>query len=236
MAGRENALPAHVGIIMDGNGRWAKKRGLPRKVGHKFGAEVFGKIARYAAKRGIAYLTVYAFSTENWNRPQDEVDAIMGLLRDYLGDMERYTKDNMRVRVLGGRAELDADILEQIEKLERISAENTGMALNIALNYGGRDEILRAARAFARLCRDTGEEPENLDSEQFASLLYTAGQPEIDLVIRTSGERRISNFMLWQSAYAEYIFTDTLWPDFSEREFEAALGEYSERSRRMGGV
>lgn len=230
-------LPRHVGIIMDGNGRWAAKRGFTRNMGHKRGADVFGKIARHAQKVGVEYLTVYAFSTENWKRPPDEVAGIMDLLRSYLSDADRYTKDNMRVRILGDRAALDDDINRRIADMERRSSGHTGMTLNIALNYGGRDEILRAAHTLARQYL-TGDlkSLDSADQEYFAGLLYTAGQPEVDLVIRTSGETRISNFLLWQSAYAEYVFTDVLWPDFSPRHFDAAIDEYARRSRRMGGI
>lgn len=230
-------LPVHVGIIMDGNGRWAKGRGLPRNIGHKTGADAFGKIARHAAKRGVRYLTVYAFSTENWKRPPEEVAGIMSLLRSYLKDTDRYSKDNMRTLILGDKSALDADIQEMIADIERRSAANTGMTLNIALNYGGRGEILRAAKALARQyvvgdIRDLNR----VDEEAFGRLMYTGDQPDVDLIIRTSGESRLSNFLLWQCAYAEFVFTDVLWPDFSPGHFDAALAQYGERSRRMGGV
>lgn len=231
------ALPLHVGIIMDGNGRWAKKRGLHRNLGHKQGADVFGKIARHAAKRGVRHLTVYAFSTENWKRPKEEVDGIMDLLRTYLKDVEKYTKDNMRICVLGERDALDADIRSRIADIERKSREYTGMTLNIALNYGGRSEILRAAKALAERYLAGGvSDLAAFGESDFSQLLYTAGQPDVDLVIRTSGEARTSNFLPWQSAYAEYVFTDTLWPDFREADFDAALEQYAARSRRLGGI
>lgn len=232
-----NTLPAHVGIIMDGNGRWAKKRGLPRNLGHQQGAEVFGKISRHAAAKGIRYLTVYAFSTENWSRPPAEISGIMNLLRSYLKNSEQYSRENMRMRVLGDSAALDADIRAQIAELEQRSAHNTGMALNIALNYGSRDEILRAARSLARDYH-AGRIPDLdvVDEAMFSSRLYTAGQPEVDLVIRTSGELRTSNFLLWQSAYAEYVFTEVLWPDYRPKHFDDALAQYAARIRRMGGV
>lgn len=237
MANSEQNLPVHVGIIMDGNGRWAKKRGLPRNVGHKQGADVFGKIARHAAKRGIRHLTVYAFSTENWRRPPEEVAGIMSLLRNYLSDVEKYTRDNMCMRILGERDALDADIREQMTDIERRSRDNTGMVLNIAFNYGGRDEILRAAKELARRYLK-GEVPhlEDVDEKAFGELLYTAGQPDTDLIIRTSGEYRTSNFLPWQGAYAEYVFSDALWPDFTPKLFDQALVQYAERTRRMGGV
>lgn len=233
----KKALPAHVGIIMDGNGRWAKKRFLPRNLGHRQGAEVFGKIARHAARLGIEALTVYAFSTENWNRPPEEVRGIMDLLRSYLKDASQYTKDNMCLRVLGKRSELDPDIQEQIRDAEERSRNNTGLKLNIALNYGGREEILQAAVAVAKSVQ-SGEiaSLDQIDEERFASYLYTAGLPDVDLVIRTSGEQRISNFLLWQCAYAEYVFVDTLWPDFTSAAFDRALEAYGARTRRMGGI
>lgn len=233
----ELVLPLHIGIIMDGNGRWAKKRAIPRNMGHKRGADVFGKIARHAAKVGVKYLTVYAFSTENWKRPPEEVAGIMDLLRVYLNDSEKYSKENMRMRILGERSELDRDIRSKIAEIERRTANNTGMTLNIALNYGGRDEILNAARNFAK-AYITGE-IQNVDSvgeAEFSRFMYTNGLPDVDLIIRTSGEIRTSNFLLWQSAYAEYVFTDVLWPDFSTKDFDAALSEYAQRTRRKGGL
>lgn len=230
-------VPRHVGIIMDGNGRWAKKRGLPRLAGHAQGARVFGEIARHAAKKHVEYLTVYAFSTENWSRPRDEIDGIMDILRDFLKDAEKYQEDNMRLRVIGNMTALDSDIRERIYYLEDNSKDNDGLNLNIALNYGGRDELLCAAKAFAKRYA-AGDIPDmdKLDESGFAKYLYTAGMPDADLVIRTSGEKRISNFLLWQSAYAEYIFTDVLWPDFKPKHFDDALKEYANRTRRHGGV
>ena len=234
---RAHTIPAHVGVIMDGNGRWAKKRGLPRNLGHKQGAQTFGEIARHAARRGIAHLTVYAFSTENWRRPPEEVGAIMDLLRSYLKDVQRYKKENMRVRILGDTQPLAPDIREMIVALENNSRENTGMSLNIALNYGSRDEIMHAARRLAQeYAGGQLAELEDVDEALFSRYLYTSGQPDVDLVIRTSGENRISNFLLWQSAYAEYVFTDVLWPDFTPAHFDAALQEYATRTRRMGGL
>lgn len=230
-------LPAHVGIIMDGNGRWAKKKGLPRIAGHGQGAKVFGDIARHAAKRGIKYLTVYAFSTENWQRPRDEVDGIMNLMRDFLNDAGKYRSENIRVIVIGDRLALDIDIREKIERLESDSAGMTGMTLVIALNYGGRDELLRAAKTLAR--RYAAGEVKNLDEideKTYTQYLYTENIPDVDLIIRTSGEMRVSNFMLWQGAYAEYVFPETLWPDFKAKHFDRALEEYCRRDRRHGGV
>lgn len=234
---QETVLPTHVGIIMDGNGRWAKKRNLPRNVGHKQGADVFGKIVRYAAKRGIAYLTVYAFSTENWKRPPQEIAGIMNLLRSYLKDMDQYKKENIRICVLGDREMLDQDIQMQMADIERHSRYNTGMVLNIAFNYGGRGEILQAAKTMAKRYL-TGEiaSLDVISEANFDQFLFTAGQPDVDLIIRTSGEQRTSNFLIWQSAYAEYVFTDVLWPDFRAADFDHALQEYAMRSRRIGGT
>jgi undecaprenyl diphosphate synthase len=198
---------------------------------------VFGNIARHAAKTGIEALTVYAFSTENWKRPDNEVGGIMNLLREYLGDSERYASDNMRMRILGEKDRLDDDIREKIADIETRSANHTGMRLNIALNYGGRGEILTAAKRLAELYAAKAVPDLDAVSEaDFGNLLYTAGLPDVDLIIRTSGEYRISNFLLWQSAYAEYVFPDVLWPDFTAKHFDAALAEYAGRGRRMGGV
>lgn len=233
--GDRQRLPRHVGIIMDGNGRWAKKHGVPRNLGHKNGADVFGKIVRYAQKIGIPYLTVYAFSTENWKRPPEEIEGIMSLLRTYLSNMEQYAKEGIRLFVLGEREPLDGDIRRLIARAEEASAANTGITVNIALNYGGREEIVHAAKELLRRCAEGELEPSALGEAAFADCLYTAGQPDVDLVIRTSGEMRISNFLLWQSAYAEFVFSDVLWPDFTPRHFDAALREYAARERRMGG-
>jgi len=225
-------FPQHVGIIMDGNGRWAKKRGLPRLSGHKQGASVFGKIARHAVNSPVEYLTVFAFSTENWKRPSDEVAGIMDLLRGFLKDTERYKDDNIRVKVIGDVDALDGDIRRMITDLEDASRDKDGLVLSIAINYGGRGEILNAAKAYAK---DPGK-PARLDEAAFSEYLYTKGIPDADLIIRTSGEMRISNFLLWQAAYAEYIFTDVLWPDFTPRHFDNALKEYSKRNRRLGNI
>lgn len=237
MSNAAQKVPVHVGIIMDGNGRWAKKKNRPRNLGHKQGAKVFGAIARHAAARGVRHLTMYAFSTENWNRPPDEIRGIMNLLREYLQDVEQYTKENMRVRVLGEADGLEEDILQRMREIETSSKDKTGMQLNIAFNYGGRREILRAALELAQR-HAAGDIPDlsAVDEQAFGNMLYTAGQPDVDLVIRTSGETRISNFLLWQSAYAEYIFSDALWPDFTTAHFDQALAQYAARTRRMGGV
>lgn len=231
-------MPVHIGIIMDGNGRWAKQRGLPRQAGHQYGANTFKDIAEYCAKIGIPYLTVFAFSTENWKRPRKEVDAIMGLLRKYLDDLfaEKSALGKFRTVFIGDRTQLEPDIVERMERAERLTKDSTGTCVCIALNYGGRDEILRAAKeAVSRAAR--GElSPEEVTEAYFSSLLYTKGIPDPDLIIRPSGEHRTSNFLLWQSAYAEYVFMDVLWPDFTRSHLDAALLEYSKRTRRFGGV
>ena len=234
MLSQDIQKPRHIGIIMDGNGRWAKKRGLPRKAGHKKGADTFKKIVRYASKVGIEYLTVYAFSTENWKRPKDEVDSIIELLRSYLKDAKNYKKENVKTRFIGDLSAFDDDILKKIADAERESADFTGLTLNIAINYGGQDEILRAATKIAELSKENPDT--KVTKELFESCLDTAGQPPVDLIIRPSGEYRTSNFLIWQAAYAELIFMDTLWPDFDEKKFDQALEEYSKRNRRFGGI
>ena len=226
-------LPRHVGIIMDGNGRWAKKRGLPRTAGHVTGAKVFRTIAKYCDRRGIEVLTVYAFSTENWKRPQAEVDSIMNLLRDYLKEsLSDFKHENIRTRFIGDRSMLAEDIQALMAEAEEATAEKTGMTLNIAVNYGGRDEIVHAVRTLVA----DGVLPEAVTAEAVESRLYTAGQPEVDLILRPSGEFRLSNYLIWQSAYAEYVFMDVLWPDFTEKDLAEAFSEYARRNRRFGGV
>lgn len=229
-------LPKHIGIIMDGNGRWAKLRGLPRSMGHKIGAKTFRKITRYCNRLGIGYLTVYAFSTENWKRPEDEVNGIISLLNDYLDDVDNYKDENVRTRFIGDTTVFSEEIQRKIRKTVHDSEHFTGLTLNIALNYGGRNELLRATRLIAEKCRNGAFAPDDISEETISSNLDTAGQPDVDLIIRPSGELRLSNFMLWQSAYAEYIFMDILWPDFSEKDMDAALKEFARRNRRFGGV
>ena len=230
-------LPRHVAIIMDGNGRWAKRRGLPRTAGHAAGAETFRTIATYCRDIGLEYLTVYAFSTENWKRPAEEVSAIMGLLRKYLLEaIERMERDRVKMRFFGDLTPLDPELRALCRRTEEISTRYQGCQVNICLNYGGRDELLRAARAFAADCARGTARPEDLSEETFARRLFSAGIPDPDLVIRPSGELRVSNFLLWQSAYAEFYFTDVLWPDFSKEELHRALADYQGRSRRFGGV
>ncbi len=229
--------PRHIGFIMDGNGRWAAKRGLPRRAGHAQGARTFRKIVKACEARGVEVVTFYAFSTENWKRPQEEVDALMDLLRDYLKESLRdFRQENIVTRFIGDRTPLAADILELMRETERETAGKTGMVLNIAVNYGGRHELASAARKLAQEVQRGELLPERIDEETISSVLDTSGQPDPDLIIRPSGEYRTSNFLLWQAAYAEYVFMDVLWPDFTERDLDRALAEYAERNRRFGGV
>ena len=226
-----NNLPKHIGFIMDGNGRWAKKRGLPRSAGHKAGAESLKKIITEANKLGVKYATVYAFSTENWKRPKDEVDYLMSLLMDYLVNAEKtLAGENVVIRAIGSRKELSEEMQKQIIKTEEFTKNNTGIVMNIALNYGGRDELVNAVR---EICN---EGKSDIDEKTIEDHLYTAGQPDVDLLIRTSGEQRLSNFMLWQVSYAEMWFTDKLWPDFKPKDLRQAILDYQNRGRRFGGV
>ena len=223
-------LPRHIAIIMDGNGRWAKKRGLPRTAGHKVGAEVFRDIATYCQELGIEYLTIYAFSTENWKRPKDEVDVLMSLLEQYLQEaIDTMERDHIRLRVLGDVAGLSPQLQRMIDETNAISTHYQGFQANICLNYGGRAEILRAAR----LCAEAGEE---WTEENFSKYLWSAGIPDPDLIIRPSGELRLSNFLLWQCAYSEFYFCDTLWPDFKRHDLDKAIVGFQGRDRRFGGV
>ncbi len=229
-------LPTHIGIIMDGNGRWAKKRGLPRFAGHKAGADAFKRTVRYCNQIGIRYLTVYAFSTENWSRPQKEVDAIIELLRDYLRDAENYTKENVQVNFIGDVSVFDEEIRQRIAESEQMSESFTGLHLNIAVNYGGKAEIVHAVKEIVRDTKENKLTFEEINEAEIDNRLYTKGQPPVDLIIRPSGEYRLSNFMIWQAAYAEYVFMDVLWPDFSVKDMNKALWEYAGRNRRFGGV
>ena len=230
-------LPRHIAIIMDGNGRWAKKRGLPRTAGHAAGAETFRTIATYCKSIGLDYLTVYAFSSENWKRPEEEVGAIMGLLKKYLleaiGQMER---DRVKMEFFGDLSPLTPELRELCERTREISRHYEGCQVNICLNYGGRDELVRAAKAFAQDCAAGKADPNHLSAEEFRAYLYSRGVPDPDLVIRTSGELRLSNFLLWQAAYSEFYITDVLWPDFSKEELHRAIASYQNRDRRFGGV
>lgn len=230
-------IPNHVAIILDGNGRWAKSKGMPRNYGHMQGAKTVEVICEEAYKMGIQYLTVYAFSTENWNRPQDEVDALMKLLRNYLKTcLKTAEKNRMCVRVIGDKTRLDEDIRMRIAELEEATKDNDGLHFQIALNYGSRDEIIRAIRTVMYDAMDGKLTPEALDEELFASYLDTAQIPEPDLMIRTSGEQRISNFLLWQLAYTEFYFTDVPWPAFTKEDLEKAIEAYNKRDRRYGLV
>lgn len=230
-------LPEHIGIIMDGNGRWAQKRGLPRSAGHKQGARTFREIVRYCRTIGIRYLTVYAFSTENWKRPQSEINAIMNLLRDYLDELERHSDEEQGVlRFIGDMAPLAEDLRQRITDVQERTAGREGITVNIALNYGGRHEIVHAVQQAVSLTRQGTLTPEAVDEALVDSLMYTAGQPPVDLIIRPSGEQRISNFLLWQGAYAEFVFMDVLWPDFTPGDLDRAIAEFQRRSRRFGGI
>lgn len=230
-------LPEHIGIIMDGNGRWAKKRGLPRSAGHSAGAKTFRTITKYCSSIGIKYLTVYAFSTENWKRPQDEVNALMGLFKSYLEEAIRDFKDeDIVVRFIGDRTAFSPELQELINENERYSADRTGMVLNIAMNYGSRDEIVRAVKNIAQQVEDKKITVSDINDSLVSSNLYTADQPDPDLIIRPSGEYRISNFLLWQSAYTEYVIMNVLWPDFTTDMLDSAIIEYAKRNRRFGGV
>ena len=229
--------PEHIAIIMDGNGRWAKKRGLPRTAGHAAGAETFRRIATYCRSIGVKYLTVYAFSTENWKRSRDEVESIMALFEKYLHEaIDEMERDHIRLKVLGDLSRISPELRALIERTAEISTHYDGFQANICINYGGRDEIVHAARRFAAQCAAGEKKPEELTEEAFGALLYSGGIPDPELIIRPSGEERVSNFLLWQSAYAEYYFTDVLWPDFDERELDRAIAAYQKRDRRFGGV
>ena len=227
--------PRHIAIILDGNGRWAKKRGLPRTAGHAVGSETFRKIATYCKNIGVEYLTVYAFSTENWNRPADEVGAIMKLLGKYLNEaIDTMERDHIKMKIFGDVAKLPPELQKLVEKTDEISSRYEGFQANICLNYGGRDEIVNAARRYAQ---DLAEgKAAELTEEGFSNYMYSAGIPDPDLLIRPGGEQRISNFLLWQCAYAEFYFTDVLWPDFTPEELDKAIAEFHRRDRRYGGV
>ncbi|MBQ8139717.1 MAG: isoprenyl transferase [Lachnospiraceae bacterium] len=233
----ERKIPRHVAVILDGNGRWAKAKGLPRNAGHVRGAQVVEDMLTIVDKVGIKYFTVYAFSTENWNRPGDEVTALMGLLRKYMvGSLRKAAKNNVHIQVIGDRTRLDPDIVKSIEDLERDTAANTGLHFQIAINYGGRDEIRRTVSKLSDKVLSGEIKPEDITEETIAGELDTAGIPDPDLLIRTCGEQRISNFLLWQLAYTEFYFTDVAWPDFNEAELEKAIDAYNHRERRFGGL
>ncbi|MDO5156586.1 MAG: isoprenyl transferase [Eubacteriales bacterium] len=230
-------IPKHVAIIMDGNGRWAKKRNMPRKYGHIQGAKTVEQIIEDGYKMGIEYITVYAFSTENWKRSEDEVSALMKLLQNYLIDcIERSTKNNMQVRIIGDKSGLDSKIVAKIEELEKITQSASGLKFTIAINYGGRDEIRRAVKKIAKEVEAKHIEPEEITEDLINDYLDTAGLPDPDLLIRTSGEERLSNYLPWQLAYTEFYFTDVLWPDFTKEDLLTAIRYYNGRERRFGGV
>lgn len=230
-------VPQHVAIILDGNGRWAKKKHLPRNVGHAQGSKTVEKIIEDANDMGIKYLTVYAFSTENWKRPQDEVNALMKLLRDYLKTcIKRANKNNMKARVIGDISGLSEDLQQKILELEEASKNNTGINFTIALNYGSRDEMVRAMKAMTDDIEAGNLKKEDITEDTFKNYLDTKELPDPDLLIRTSGEERLSNFMLWQLAYTEFYFTDVLWPDFNKKELKKAIEYYNGRDRRFGGI
>jgi len=228
--------PVHVGVIMDGNGRWAKKRGLPRKFGHREGAKTFRTITKHAKTLGIKYITFYAFSTENWKRPKDEVDAIMALFEKYLDEVKDFIEENIRIRFIGDRTMLTPTLQAKMRETEEISKDFDSMTLLLAINYGGRDEITNAVKLIAEDVKAGKIDPSEIDEKLVQSRLYTDDVPDVDLIIRPSGEQRLSNFMIWQSAYAEYYFTNILWPDFKKKDLEKAVEAYCERNRRFGGV
>lgn len=233
-------LPRHIGIIMDGNGRWATKRGLDRSEGHKAGAEVFRRICDYAADIGIECMTFYAFSTENWRRPPKEVAAIMKIFRSFLKEAKDREKENeskgLRFHLIGERQGLPADIVKNIDTLEKDSADKKVMQVNLAINYGGRDEIVHSVKKIAEKIKKGEMSPSDITEDEISAGLFTAGQPDPDLIIRPSGEYRLSNFMIWQSAYSEFWFDDILWPDFTTDDLDRAILDYASRHRRFGGV
>lgn len=230
-------VPQHIAIILDGNGRWAKAKGMPRNYGHTQGSKNVEKICEIAYKMGVKYLTVYAFSTENWNRPKSEVDALMTLLRNYMKTcLKTAEKNRMKVRVIGDKSRLDEDIRTRIEELEEASRNNDGLNFQIAINYGSRDEMIRAMKKMVKECEDGKLTSEEITEEKFESYLDTHDIPDPDLLIRTSGEQRLSNYLLWQLAYTEFYFTDIPWPDFTKEELEKAIEQYNSRDRRYGGI
>lgn len=231
-------LPQHIGIIMDGNGRWAKKRSLPRKYGHREGAKAFRKIVEYCDQIGLQYLTVYAFSTENWKRPEDEVASIMNLLEQYIDEAFANQEKNKNVKVwfIGDMTALSDTLQEKIKRIESLNEGKEGLTVNVALNYGGRDELVHAVKKIAQQLKDNTLQPEEIDETVLSNNLYTQGQPDPDLIIRPSGEERLSNFLIWQAAYSEFVFLDVLWPDFKPDDLEEAIRIFNGRHRRFGGI
>jgi undecaprenyl diphosphate synthase len=232
----KQTLPKHIGFIMDGNGRWAKKRGLPRKFGHSQGAKAFKEIVRHCKSIGVPVISFYVFSTENWTRPADEVEAIMQLLREYLDDVRSHIGEEVKVLFLGDKSLFAEDIRRKMLKLEEDSKDFTKMTLLLAVNYGGRDDILNACKKITKKVVLGELKPDDISEHTISENLYTAELPDIDFLIRTSGEMRISNYLLWQSAYAEFYFTETLWPDFSPKELNKAIADFAQRHRRFGGT
>ena len=231
-----DVLPEHIGFIMDGNGRWAKRKGLPRSFGHREGAKNFKKIVRYCKDIGIKNISFYAFSTENWKRPKEEIDVIMDLFREYIVDVRKHLSENTRMIFLGDKSVFDDDLREKMIKLEEDTKDYKEMNLLMAINYGGRDEIAYVARQLAQKAKDGLINPEDITEKTIDEHLYSKGIPDVDLIIRPSGELRLSNFLIWQSAYAEYYFTDIMWPDFTPKELDKALIDFANRGRRFGGV
>lgn len=230
-------LPVHIGIIMDGNGRWAKRRGLPRTAGHAAGAKTFEKIVEYAGNMGIKIVTVYAFSTENWRRPKEEIDMLMSLLEDYLDNgLTRLAGRDVKIHFIGDESAFSEDFQRKLRHMEKATENNGGLLLNVALNYGGRREITLAVRKIAKLCAEGKLSAEDIDEKTIENYLDTSGQHDPDLIIRPSGEYRLSNFLMWQSAYSELWFDNVLWPDFSKNDLRRAVHDYQRRSRRFGGV
>lgn len=230
-------IPKHIAVILDGNGRWAKAKGLPRNMGHVEGAKTVEKMCEIMWNKGVEYFTVYAFSTENWNRPSEEVALLMKLLREYMvGCIKRSMKNNMKVRIIGDKTRLDADIQKSIADLENATKDNTGLKFTIAINYGSRDEIRRAVTAIAGKIATGDMNPTDITEQVIADHLDTSGYPDPDLLIRTSGEQRVSNYLLWQIAYSEFYFADVCWPDFNEAELDKALEAYNNRDRKFGGL
>lgn len=232
-----NNLPLHIAIIPDGNGRWANRRNMPRTMGHREGSKVLREIVLFCSEIGIKHVTVYAFSTENWKRPKNEVDSLMGLIHEFLEKAEEeLSGSNIRIRIIGDMQALSRELQKEISKVMEMTKANTGLVLNIALNYGGRSEIARAVRIIARDVKEGRIRTEDINEELISSKLYTSGMPDPDLLIRTAGEKRISNFLLWQSAYAEIWNTEVLWPDFSKKHLLEAIYNYQNRKRKFGGI
>ena len=231
-------VPRHIAFVMDGNGRWAKKRGLPRTAGHSAGSEAFHKAAEILAELGVRHMTVYAFSTENWKRPKDEVDSIMQLLEQYIDEAfdHKNESDGVRTKFIGDMSALSPVLQEKIKRIEALGEGKSGLLVNVALNYGGRHELVHSMRALAEMVREQKIAPEEIDEAMVSDHLYTAGQPDPDLIIRPSGEERLSNFLIWQAAYSEFVFMDVLWPDFKPEHLEEAIRIFNQRHRRFGGI